>query len=268
VPEKYVQVDGVATFLRHVGATTLPEKPPDLSRGETVVCMHGATGNSGLFSDVLERLGKAHSPLAFDFPGHARSGSLDSLGSIARISTHTAGFLRKLGISRGVLLGGSMGGQVALETALAAPGLVRALVLVATGARLAVSDESLEKWRLVSEGKARREFNRADYPASATPDMMRRGFMEDIKTDPRVVYQNSLAIRDFDREKDLGRVACPTLVVVGEEDTESSESSEILAAKIPGARKVVIPKCGHRVALVAPEALSEAVLAFLAGLPR
>jgi pimeloyl-ACP methyl ester carboxylesterase len=75
VPEKYVQVEGIATFVRHVGPTTLPEKPPDLSRGETVVCMHGAGGNSGLFTDVLERLGKTHSPIAFDFPGHARSES-------------------------------------------------------------------------------------------------------------------------------------------------------------------------------------------------
>lgn len=268
MPEKYVQVDGIATFVRHVGATTLPEKPPDLSRGETVVCMHGATGNTGLFGDVLERLAKAHSPLAFDFPGHARSGNLDPLGSIARMSAHAVGLLRKLGVERAVLLGGSMGGQVALETALAQPGSVRALVLIATGARMNVTDESLEKWRLISEGKARREFNRADYPASATPDMMRRGFMEDLKTDPRVVYQNSLAIRAFDRTNDLSRVTCPTLVVVGEEDAEWRESSEILATRIPGARKVVIPKCGHRVALVAPEALSEAVLEFLGGLGR
>jgi 3-oxoadipate enol-lactonase len=268
VPEKYVQVDGIATFVRHVGPTTLPEKPPDLSRGETVVCLHGAGGNSGLFADVLERLGKTHSPLAFDFPGHARSGSLDSLGSIARISAHTQALLGKLGIERCVLLGGSMGGMVALETALAAPGLVRALVLVATGARLPVSDEILEKQRLITEGKARREFNRADYPASATPEMMRRGFMEDLKTDPRVGYQNMLAVREFDRVKDLGRVTCPALVVVGEEDEETRASSDLLASKIRGARKLVIPKCGHRVALVASEALSNAVLEFLAELPR
>ncbi|MFI5315475.1 MAG: alpha/beta fold hydrolase [Myxococcota bacterium] len=268
MPEKYVQVDGIATFLRHVGPTTLPERPPDLSRGETIACMHGAGGNSGLFSDLLERLGAEHSPLAFDFPGHARSGSLDSLGSIARIAAHARALLGKLGIERSVLLGGSMGGMVALETALTAPASVRALVLVATGARLPVADDLLERQRLVTEGKTRREFNRADYPASATPEMLRRGFMEDLKTDPRVAYQNLLAVRDFDRERDLPRVACPALVVVGEEDQETAGSSELLATRIPGARKVVIPKCGHRVALVAPEALASAVVEFLAGLPR
>lgn len=268
MPEKYVHVDGIATFLRHTGATTLPEAPPDLSRGDTIVCLHGAGGNSGLFSEVLERLAKEHSPLALDFPGHARSGSLDSLGSVARISAHLRGVLAALRIPRCVLLGASMGGMVALETALAAPELVRALVLVATGARIPVTPEYLERWRLISEGKARREFDRRDYPASAPPDMMRRGFMEDLKTDPRVVYQNAQAVRDFDREAELRRVACPTLVVVGEEDEEARGPSELLASRIPGALKRVLPKCGHRVSLVAPEALSDAVLEFLREVPR
>ena len=268
MPEKYVHVDGIATFVRHVGRTTLPERPPDLSQGETVLCLHGASGNSGLFVDLLERLGKAHSPLACDFPGHARSGSLDALGSIAALSRHVRGLLDALEVASCVLLGGYMGGMVALETALEAPGRVRALVLIGTGARLAVSAESIEKLRRVAEGKARRDFDRSVYPASTPPELLRRAFMEEIKTDPRVVHQNALAVRDFDRERELARVACPTLVVVGEEDRETRAASDTLAARIPRARQVVIPKCAQRLALVAPEALAEAVLGFLAELPR
>jgi 3-oxoadipate enol-lactonase len=268
VPEKYLQVDGIATFVRHVGRTTLPEVPPDLSRGETVVCLHGAGGNSALFTDLLNRLALQHSPLAFDFPGHARSGSLDSLGSVSRLAGHTQALIGKLGVERCVLLGASLGGMVALEAALEAPSLVRGLVLVATAARLEVADADLDKLRLITEGKARREFNRAEYPASATPEVMRRGFMEDLKTDPRVVYQNALAVRDFDRRRELARVTCPTLVVVGDEDTEMAETSRELAANLPNARLVVIPKCGHRVSIVQPDALADAVLEFLAGLAR
>jgi pimeloyl-ACP methyl ester carboxylesterase len=270
VPEKYVQVDGIATFVRHVGPTTLPEAPPDLSRGETVVCMHGAGGNSGQFTDVLERLGKEHSPLAFDFPGHARSAGLDSLGSIARLAAHARALLGKLGVERSVLLGSSLGGMVALEAALTEPGAVRAIVLVGSAARFPIPDESLERMRLITEGKARREFDRAEYAPSASPDVLRRGFMEDLKTDPRVVYGNLLAAREFDRERDLARVTCPALVVVGEHDADAGTAAqtELLASRIPGARKVVIPKSGQRVSLEQPEALANAVLEFLGGLPR
>jgi pimeloyl-ACP methyl ester carboxylesterase len=270
VPEKYVQVDGIATFVRHVGPTTLPEAPPDLARGEAVVCLHCAEGNSAIFTDLLERVGAAHSPLAFDRPGHARSGQLDALASVARMSQFTLALCDKLGIERGVWLGTSLGGAIALETALAAPQRTRALVIIGSGARISVPDPQLEQVRRITEGKGRREFGRTAYSPAASPDVMRRGFMEDLKTDPRAVYENLRAARDFDRERDLERVKCPTLVVVGEDDAVpgGQAQAEQLAARIPGARKVVIQKCGHRATLEQPEALANAVLGFLAELPR
>ena len=268
MPEKYVHVDGIATFVRHVGATTLPEKPPDLSRGETVVCLHCATGNSALFTELLERLGTAHSPLAFDRPGHARSGSLDAPDSVAGGAAHTQALLGALGVRQCVLLGESLGGMVALEAALAAPELVRGLVLISTRVRGELPDAQLEQLRLVTEGKARREFDRALYSASTAPDLMRRGFMEDLKTDPRVVHQNALALRGFDRERDLGRVRCPVLVVVGADDAESRAAAEGLASGLANARIVEIPKCARRVSLGGAGPLAEAVLGFLAELPR
>jgi pimeloyl-ACP methyl ester carboxylesterase len=268
VPEKYVQVDGIATFVRHVGPTTLPEKPPALGRGETVVCLHGQAANSGFFADTLASLAAAHSPLAFDFPGHARSGSLDSLGSISKLAQHTRGLLAGLGIERCVLLGGAMGGMVAQDVALETPERVRALVLVTSAAHANVPDALVEKWRLVSEGKARREFERAGFAASASPDVMRKSFMEELKTDPRVVHQNWLAARAFDRTRDLGRIACPTLVVIGDEDAQNRPGSDALVAGIPGAKLAVVPKCGTRVPLEQPEAFAATLLEFLGGLPR
>jgi 3-oxoadipate enol-lactonase len=97
---------------------------------------------------------------------------------------------------------------------------------------------------------------------------MRRAFMEELKTDPRVVHQNWLAVRAFDRSRELARVDCPTLVVIGDEDAQSRAGSDALAAGIRGARLAVIPKCGTRVPLEQPEAFGEALLAFLAELPR
>ena len=52
MPSKYVAIQGVATFLRHPGPTTLPERPPDLSRGEIVLCIHHCGGNSRNFDEL------------------------------------------------------------------------------------------------------------------------------------------------------------------------------------------------------------------------
>ena len=81
MPEKYVQVDGLATFVRHVGPTTLPERPPELSRGETLVCLHGAGGEQRASRASSSALGRRTARSRSTCPGHARSGGLDASGS-------------------------------------------------------------------------------------------------------------------------------------------------------------------------------------------
>jgi pimeloyl-ACP methyl ester carboxylesterase len=266
VPHKYAAVDGVATYVHHVGPTTLPEVVPDLSRGEVIVCLHCSGGNGAMFDGVLAGLAGAHSPLALDFPGHGRSGGLDSLGSIERMAAFTAAFLERWGVERAVLLGHSMGGAVALRLALERPASVRALVLVASGARF--RGAALPLIERVVAGKERRPFFRDAYSPKASPEVLRRGFTEDLKTDPRALAGDFGACRAFDAEADLERVAVPTLVAIGEdEDADQRARGELLAQRIRGATLVRIAGAGHMVPLEQPDALAGAVAEFLAHLP-
>jgi pimeloyl-ACP methyl ester carboxylesterase len=265
VPHKYAAVEGVATYVHHVGRTTLPELAPDLSRGETLVCLHCSGGNGAMFDGVLEALAAEHSPLALDLPGHGRSGGLDSLGSVERMAGFVGAFLERWGIARPALLGHSMGGAVALRLALDRPAAVRALVLVASGARF--RGAALPRIERVVAGKERRPFFRDAYSPSAAPDVLRRGFLEDLKTDPRALAGDLAACRAFDVEGELGRVAVPTLVVLGEdEDPEQRARGERLAERIAGARLARIAGAGHMVPLEQPAALASAVGAFLRSL--
>ena len=52
-------------------------------------------------------------------------------------------------------------------------------------------------------------------------------------------------------------------MVVGAEDTPFLAASDYMAAKIPGAQKVVIPDAGHAVNIDQPQAFNDAVLPFL-----
>jgi len=265
VPHKYATVEGVATYVHHVGRTTLPEVVPDLSRGETVVCLHCSGGNGAMFAEFLEALAAEHSPLSLDLPGHGRSGGLDSLGSIERMAGFVGSFLERWGLPRAVLLGHSMGGAVALRLALDRPAAVRALVLVASGARF--RGAALPLIQRVVEGKERRPFFRDAYSPKATPELLRRGFLEDLKTDPRALAGDFVACRAFDAEGELERVAVPTLVAIGEdEDAEQRDRGELLAKRIRGATLVRIAGAGHMVPLEQPAALAAAVGEFLRGL--
>jgi len=261
VPNKYFQIDGVATYVHHQGATTLPDVPPHLERGETLLCLHGAGGNGAQFDDFAAAL-TGHSPIAFDQPGHGRSGGLDSLGSIERMSIFAQAFAAKLGLPPRVLVGHSMGGAVALQMTLDAPSDVRALVLVGSAAHLPIPDEAVERSRLVTEGKARREFVKEIFSPKTSPDIMRRNFMEDLKTDPRAGHGDLLALRDFDLRSRLGELDLPVLVVRGDAELLQAQSAE-LVEKIPGAKSVVIPDAGHMVTMEQPAALAKAVGEFL-----
>lgn len=265
MPEKYFVVEGIATRVCHTGPTTLPDEPPDLSRGETILCLHGAGGNGGYFADLLRDLSARHSPLAFDQPGHGRSGGLDSLGSIERMAAFLGAFIDKLGLRPPVLLGHSMGGAVALRYALDRPDAVRALVLCGSGARFRVPEELLETERRVTEGKERRRFTRDAFSPRTPDEIVRRGWMEDARTDPRAAYGDLLACAQWDAMDRLAQIRVPTLVVVGEdEQPRLLEQSELLATRLRDARRRVIAESGHALPLEKPAALAAAVEEFLA----
>jgi pimeloyl-ACP methyl ester carboxylesterase len=76
-----------------------------------------------------------------------------------------------------------------------------------------------------------------------------------------------LTQRDARVIESLADIKVPALVVVGADDTPFLAASDYMAAKIPGAKKAVIPAAGHAVNIDQPQAFIDAVLPFLEGLP-
>jgi len=264
VPHKYFVLDGVATYLHHTGATTLPETPPDLARGEVLLCLHGTGGHGGDFEALLPVLGQAHSPLAFDQPGHGRSGGLDSLGSIERMRDFTRALASKLGLPPHVLVGHSLGGAVALDCALTGGDDVRGLVIVSGGAGFSCPPEFLENARLVTEGKRRRSFDPKAFAPGTSPEIMRRAFVAGTKTDPRATFGDLTACAEWSREGDLGRLEVPTLILHGDAEREAvARQAERLHEMLPQARKVIVPGAGEMILYEQPVAVANEILAFL-----
>ena len=91
MPTKYAYVDGVAVHYVHAGRTTLPDVVPNLERGQLAVFLHDAGGNAGIWRHVTPLLDDEHSAIAFDFPGHGRSGGTSGLESIDACARFFAG---------------------------------------------------------------------------------------------------------------------------------------------------------------------------------
>ncbi|MFT5443199.1 MAG: pimeloyl-ACP methyl ester carboxylesterase [Myxococcota bacterium] len=268
MPSKYVDIAGVATFLRHTGATTLPEAPPDLSRGEIVLCLHHGGGNSRNYDAFSAALCESHSPVSFDLPGHDRSGTQVGLGDIAAMADFAASVLKALHADRpAVVVGHGMGGNVALQLALEHKEMIRAVVVANTSASYTCGDEIIERTRLVSIGRARRDFDMKAYAPGCEQKVIRSGYMDTLKTDPRVLYPNLIALRDWPGAGRISTIDVPTLVCSGAGEGEATlGEAERMAGEIVGAQKAVIEGAARMLPTEKPAELASIVAEFLGGL--
>ncbi len=178
-----------------------------------------------------------------------------------------------------VLAGFSFGGLASLHFALRNPERVRALALIDTGPGFKKA-EAQERWMALVErtasiletggferflggkGAATAIGRDPESPAArAAAAAIARGSAQGVAHFGRRVAGPAPACID-----ELPRIDAPALVLVGEEDQAYLRAADVLAARLPKARKLEIPGAGHVVTLEAPDAVNRALLHFLAEL--
>ncbi len=270
MPTKYVEVCGYATWYCYAGATTLPDVTPDFSRGRTMIFVHAAGSNSHTWHNQLDFFGAAQSPIALDLPGHGRSAGVEGLESVRDYADFLAAFTDQLKIKSAVIAGRSMGGAVAMDFALRYPGRVEALILIATAARFSIAADRIEGLRAVTMGRAPQAFVTDGYSPktiSGNFDAVREGWMEQIKTDPRVRYTDVKACAAVDLRDQIGQIDEPVLILAGADDQVTTVAdAELIKSRIKGARLEVIADAAHNVPTERPAEVNSAIGKFLAEL--
>lgn len=267
MPTTYYDVDGVPIHTFYTGTTILPGTPLPKGKGKAVLFLHGAGGNGHVWVDILQRLSGQHSPVAIDLPAHGRSGGLLAAESV-EVYTHVVdAFLEASQFTPCVLVGHSMGGAIAQCYAHTHPKKLVGLVLSSTGARLRVHPDTLQLWKDASMGRPVHVYSRAAYSDKTPMDIVRRGWAEQRKTDPRVRLGDYQVCDRFDMMDQLKEIRVPTLVLGGTDDVVTPPKyAEYLQQQIPGARLVMLPAAGHIGYAEQPEAMANALAAFLATL--
>ncbi|MGR6321341.1 alpha/beta fold hydrolase [Micromonospora soli] len=103
--------------------------------GHPLVLLHGGYGSVDMFAPILPALAARRRVIAVDLQGHGRTADVDRPLRYESMADDVAGLLRHLDLAEADLLGYSLGGGVALRTAIQHPDLVRRLVLVSTPCR-------------------------------------------------------------------------------------------------------------------------------------
>jgi pimeloyl-ACP methyl ester carboxylesterase len=272
MPTKYMDVSGYATYYYYRGATTLPDVVPDFSRGRKILFIHGAGSNGHTWHRQGEAIGEYHSAIALDLPGHGRSAGVEGLSTVADYADFVIAFLDKLQIKSTIILGHSMGGAIAMELALRHSPRVEALILSCTAAQFNISAERIDALRAITMGRAPQAFNTEGYSPKTVKenfDVVREGWMEQAKTDPRVRYTDIVACSNVDLREQISKIEKPTLIIAGADDQGTTPAdAEFMAGKILGAKKTIVADAGHFIPRERPAAYNSAIEEFVASLKQ
>jgi len=231
-----------------------------------ILLSHGYGATCRMWDGQVAVFADRYRLVLWDMRGHGQSGDPadPALYSHALTVGDMAAVLDTCSIERAVIGGLSLGGVMSLGFHLAHPERVRALMLFDTGPGFR-NPEARREWNKRAEARAR-ELESNGLPRSVGGAETRLGHHRSAQGLAGAA-RGMLAQPDSSLIDSLPSIAVPTLVLVGSEDRHFLGAADYMAAKIPGAQKVVIPDAGHAANLDQPEAFNRAVSNFLASLP-
>ena len=198
----YASVNGLNLYYEIHGA------------GEPLILLHGGVGAIEMFGGVLPSLAQNRQVVAVDLQAHGRTADIDRPLSFELMAGDIAALIKHLGIEDADVMGYSLGGGVALRTAIQYPEVVRKLVLVST------------------------PFKRDGWYPEVLAGMGQMGpqVAEQMKQTPMYQLYASIAPKpedwpvlltklgellrqDYDWSNEVAAIKAPTLIVVGDADS-------------------------------------------------
>jgi pimeloyl-ACP methyl ester carboxylesterase len=236
--------------------------------GPPLILTHGYSSTSEMWRGQIEALSKHHKLVLWDMRGHGQSDyPLDpNAYSEALTVADIAALLDEIGAESAIVGGLSLGGYMSLAFYRAHPERVRALLIIDTGPGFK-KDDAREVWNKRALDTAER-FEREGLAVLQSASRERSMVSHRDASGLARAARGMLTQRDARVIEVLPEIKVPSLIVVGADDAPFLAASDYMAAKIPGAKKVVIPSAGHAVNIDQPRAFIDAVLPFLDGLPR
>ena len=236
--------------------------------GPALILTHGYSSTSAMWEGQIEALSKHHKLVLWDMRGHGKSDYPADPNAYSEALTigDIAALLDQIGTRRAIVGGLSLGGYMSLAFYRAHPERVAALLIIDTGPGFK-KDEARAAWNKRAHETAER-FERDGLSVLKSLSRERSSVTHRDARGLALAARGMLTQRDASVMEVLPEIAVPSLIVVGADDTPFLAASDYMAAKIPGAKKVVIPSAGHAVNIDQPQAFIDAVLRFLEGLPK
>jgi pimeloyl-ACP methyl ester carboxylesterase len=248
----YVEVDGCRTHLRRGGS------------GTPLVFLHGATGMPVVLP-FMEKLAERFDVLVPEHPGYGRSDEPEWLENIHDVAYFYLDFLKALELKDVVLIGGSMGGWIAMEMAVRDTSRLRSLILVGPAGIKAPGVEPADIFLLPPEEVTRRIFHDPKMVAARLAEPLTAEAIDiglkNRHTSARLGWEPRL--HDPFLPKWLHRIDVPTKVMWGREDRILPVAYvETFKKLLPKAEFQIFDGCGHLPHAELPDRFVDGVFRF------
>ena len=259
----FVRVNGGVVHYRDEGPRDAP----------AIVFIDALGTDFRIWHEVAPRLARDFRVLRYDKRGHGLSESGPDRYDMADFARDLGDLMDALSIARATLVGLSIGGLIAQELYRQRPGLVAALALSNTAARIgtpeswdsriaairaggieSIADATLERWFT------------ADYRARRAADLA--GWRAMLTRTPEQGYLAACgALQRADLRPYAGAIRVTTLCLAGDQDGSTPvDVVRETASQIPGARFEIITQAGHIPGIEQPETVARLVASFAASI--
>jgi pimeloyl-[acyl-carrier protein] methyl ester esterase len=238
-------------------------------RGPPLGLLHGWGMNLRVFDTLRAELARHYTVTALDLPGHGRSPWISGLSPSQQLEILAAQLPQE-----SLLVGWSLGGQLALQLAAQGAVRVRGLVLMATTVRFTQSTDWphglpaawLEQFALQLERDTRRtlaNFLALQVRGSTRADIVLAALQQALHESaaPEALAAGLAMLRHNDLRELARGLGVPTLVVAGQYDRVTPlASAQALVQLLPRARLLAVPRAGHAPFLSHRQTVLEALL--------
>lgn len=245
--------------------------------GPNLLFVSGLGGGTWSWYGQIPYFSRHYRTIVFDNRGAGRSSMPPGPYAMKNFAHDTLALLDHLDIDRCFMVGLSMGGMIAQETALKAPERFEALVLGCThpGGPRKVSPSSQVLARFTdNQGLSQEEIVTKNLPFFFSPEALEhcKEAVETYKAvqtsapwQPQEAFLSQLAaIQHFDASHRLPHLSVPTLVVTGTEDVlVPSANAHLLASLLPHALLVELEGAGHAIHAECRDTLNALIHEFL-----